>query len=151
MLDRQFLFDPMTNLNIKIILKPIFLIIIALILTGCGFKSDESLKAYNEFAIKSAKMGLWNEAIMRWERLVSAEPNNAKYHNNLAVAYEAKGELDLALAHYEKAIKLDPENKAYRYNYMKCKMDHDKHQKKVKPTKLQKDNMIDNSYKDIPR
>lgn len=131
----------MTNLNKKFILGSIFLIVIALIFAGCSFKSDESLKAYNEFAIKSAKMGLWNEAIMRWERLISDDPNNAKYHNNLAVAYEAKGELDLALAEYEKAIKLDPENKAYRYNYLKCKMSHSKIQKKTNSDKLQKDNI----------
>lgn len=119
----------MTDLNKKIAFELTFLTIIALVLVGCGLKSDESLKAYNEFAIKSAKMGLWNEAIMRWQRLISEDPNNAKYHNNLAVAYEAKGELDLALAEYEKAIKLDPENKAYRYNYLKCKMSHSKTQK----------------------
>jgi len=127
----------MKNLIKKLILNFILLAIISSILIGCGFKSDESLKAYNEFAIKSAKKGLWNEAIMRWERLISADPNNAKYHNNLAVAYEAKGQLDLALIEYEKAIKLDPENKVYRYNYLKCKIDHDKHQKKAKPNKLE--------------
>ncbi len=121
---------------------------IILILSGCGFKSDESLKAYNDFAIKSAKMGLWNEAIMRWQHLTSNDPNNAKYHNNLAVAYEAKGELDLALAEYEKAIKLDPENKVYRYNYLKCKMHHNKIKKKPILTNSSK-NMQENDIQTL--
>ena len=102
------------------------------IFIGCGFRSGESSESYNNFAIKSAKMGLWNEAIIRWKHLVDENPNDARFHNNLAVAYEAKNELDLALSEYEKATKLDPQNKVYHHNYMKFKIDYDRLQKKGK-------------------
>jgi Flp pilus assembly protein TadD len=118
------------NKNKMLISNLICLIIMASALMGCGFRSGESPEAYNNFAIKSAKMGLWNEAIIRWKHLVDTNPNDARFHNNLAVAYEAKNELDLALSEYEKATKLVPKNKVYHSNYIRFKINYDKLQKK---------------------
>jgi tetratricopeptide (TPR) repeat protein len=112
-------------------LSSIICLVVAIFLfIGCGFGSSESPETYNNYAIKSAKMGLWNEAIIRWKHLVDTNPNDARFHNNLAVAYEAKNELDLALSEYEKATKLDPKNKVYSHNYIRFKIDYDKLQKR---------------------
>ena len=99
---------------------------------GCAVTSDHSMEKYNEFAIKSANMGLWNEAIMRWRQMIEVNPNNAKIHNNLAVAYEARDDLESAMSEYEKAMKLDPKNRVYSQNYIKFKQNYDKSHKKDK-------------------
>lgn len=95
---------------------------------GCAFR-DNSFRAYNEFAIKSAKMGLWSEAVMRWKRLSDLYPNDPKTHNNLAIAYEAKGEYDLAKTEYQKAIELEPNNRIYLRNYYKFMKNYEKSKK----------------------
>ncbi len=94
--------------------------LLTLLVAGCGARSNLAEK-HNDFGIKSAKMGLWNEAIMRWERVIEIVPNNAQAHNNLGVAYESKREFEAAQAEYETAIELDPENKSYKKNYDKFK------------------------------
>jgi len=94
--------------------------------------SDRTTEKYNDFAIKSADMGLWDEAIMRWKQMAEANPNNAKIHNNLAVAYEAKGDMESAMLEYNKAIKLDPKNRVYFNNYTRFKQNYDKTQRKDK-------------------
>lgn len=93
-------------------------------IVGCVGKNDNLIDAYNEFAIRSAKAELWNEAAMRWKRVIKLDPNNAKAHNNLGVAYEAVEKFDSALREYELAIKLEPENSAYRINLIRYKNKH---------------------------
>ena len=93
-------------------------------IAGCVVKSENLIESYNEFAIKSAKAGLWNEAALRWERIIEIDPNNAKAHNNLGVAYEALERFDDALREYELAVKLEPENKVYRKNLSQYKKRH---------------------------
>jgi len=112
--------------------KIILIFICSLSLIGCAITSEKSMEKYNDFAVKSADMGLWNEAIMRWKRIADLNPNNARVHNNLAVAYEAKGELESALSEYDKAIKLDPKNRVYFNNYTRFKQNYDKLHKKEK-------------------
>jgi len=87
---------------------------------GCGISNDKLIEQYNDFAIRSAKANLWNEAILKWERIIEIDPNNANAHNNLGVAYEATERFDEALAEYEKAIKLEPQNEVYQRNFFKC-------------------------------
>ena len=77
------------------------------------------VEEYNNFGVKCAKMGLWNEAVMRWKRVLEIEPDNAQARNNLGVAYESRGELEEAMIEYKKAIELDPGNKIYAKNYSK--------------------------------
>ena len=70
-----------------------------------------------EFGIEVAQMGLWREAIYRWERATLIDPAYAAAHNNLAIAYEHEGDLDKARAAYEKAIELEPGNRFITQNY----------------------------------
>ena len=96
-----------------------------LLVAGCGFHSDV-VKEHNDFGIKCARMGLWNEAIMRWERVLEMDPNNAQAHNNLGVAYESMGKFEAAQAEYETAIELDPGNKIYTSNYNRFKRNYER-------------------------
>ena len=85
-----------------------------------GITNDKLIEQYNDFAIRSAKANLWNEAILRWQRIIEIDPKNAKAHNNLGVAYEATERFDEALVEYNKAIELDPGNAAYQSNFFNC-------------------------------
>ena len=109
-----------------LIYQAFLFIFMSILITGCGIYRDDPVKNYNEFGLKCAKMGLWSEAIMRWERIIKANPDNAQVRNNLAVAYESKGELKSAKTEYEKAIELDPNNKTYKKNYIKFKRNNDR-------------------------
>lgn len=94
-----------------------------LVLLGCATARDRTrVSDYNRFAIKAAQAELWNEAIFRWQQVVTMEPKNAKAHNNLGVAYEALGKTDNALAAYQRATKLAPDNQYYRLNYRRCRI-----------------------------
>jgi Tfp pilus assembly protein PilF len=114
--------------------KLIIILIFSLSLVGCAIMPN-SIEKHNEFAIRSARIGLWNEAIMRWKRMAEVNPNDARIHNNLAVAYEAKGDMESAMSEYDKAIKLDPKNRVYLNNYTRFKQNYDKLHKK--DTKIQ--------------
>ena len=102
--------------NKALFLFPLLMFLVA----GCGSHSG-LVEKQNDFGIKSAKMGLWNEAIMRWERVLEMDPNNAQAHNNLGVAYESMRKFEAAQTEYKTAIELDPENKTYAKNYDKFK------------------------------
>ena len=89
---------------------------------GCASHDATSIDAYNQFAIKAARIGLWNEAIYRWEQVISIDPSNAAAHNNLGVGYEALGKITEAELSYQRAAELDPESKYYRINYRRCRL-----------------------------
>ena len=116
----------------KVISKSIFFFLLLMsLIAGCGVRSRDtacrvSTKEYNDFGVKCGKMGLWDEAIMRWKRIVEIEPDNVQAHNNLGVAYESKGEFEAALAEYKTAIELDPDNRAYMSNYIKFKRNYER-------------------------
>lgn len=101
------------------IISAILIFLSFTIIQGCGVSKNNIIERQNEFAIKSSKMGLWNEAIMRWERIIEIDPQNSKAYNNLGVAYEAKGDFDKAMSAYKKAMELEPNNKVYLNNYIK--------------------------------
>jgi tetratricopeptide (TPR) repeat protein len=99
------------------------LITFALLAFGCAAPQHQAtIDQYNHFAIESAKLQLWNEAVFRWERILKIHPQDAQAHNNLGVAYEALGKTDKALESYERATELDPTNKFYRFNHRKCRL-----------------------------
>ncbi len=103
----------------------IFLLLLALpfAIFACGTLQDHpTIEQYNQFAIKSAELQLWNEAIFRWQHVLKIEPQNAKIYNNLGVAYEAVGKIDEAIEAYERATELEPDNRFYRFNYRKCRL-----------------------------
>ena len=70
-----------------------------------------------EFGIKVAQIGLWNEALYRWEKATQLDPTYAAAWNNLAIAYEHEGKFDEAKKAYEKALQLEPKNLMIRQNY----------------------------------
>lgn len=103
----------------------IFTLAIIVVMTtfmGCASHDTAKIQAYNQFAIKTAKVGLWNEAIYRWKQIVSIDPDNAAAHNNLGVAYEATGNIQEAEAAYLRATELEPNSKYFRINYRRCRL-----------------------------
>ena len=112
---------PPNIMRLAINLYILLFLVLTFSVVGCGVHSGSLIEEYNDFGVKCAKMGLWDEAIMRWKRIVEIDPNNAKAHNNLGVAYESKRELDAALAEYRMAMELDPDNRIYMSNYTKFK------------------------------
>ena len=107
----------------------LFLLLMFLV-AGCGVSSSNLVKEYNDFGVKCAKMGLWNEAIMRWKQIIEVDPGNAQAHNNLGVAYESKGIFEAALAEYRTAVELDPDNRSYVSNYIKFKRNYERASKR---------------------
>lgn len=97
-------------------------VFVVLMLIGCASHNTANIRAYNQFAIKAAQAGLWNEAIFRWNQVVSIEPNNAAAHNNLGVGYEALGKINEAESAYQRATELNPDSKYYRINYRRCRL-----------------------------
>ena len=47
-------------------------ITVLLSIIGCGISNDKLIEQYNDFAIRSAQADLWNEAILRWQRIIGA-------------------------------------------------------------------------------
>ena len=96
------------------------LAVVFLLAIPCGLTADDREQASREqvsFGIDVARMGLWREAIYRWEKAVELDPANASARNNLAVAYEQAGTFDLANEEYERALELDSDNLYIRQNY----------------------------------
>ena len=127
------------NLSVRICL---LLLVFPFAIIACGTLQDQpTIEQYNQFAIKSAELQLWSEAIFRWQYILQIEPQNAKVHNNLGVAYEAVGKIDEAIKAYERATELEPENKFYRFNHRKCRMQVQRN--RVKPPAAEKEDVPD--------
>lgn len=108
------------SLSVRICL---FFLVIPCVIISCGsLQTQPTIEQYNQFAIKSAELQLWNEAIFRLQYILRIEPQNAKAYNNLGVAYEAVGKIDEAMEAYERATELEPDNRYYRFNYRKCRL-----------------------------
>jgi Tfp pilus assembly protein PilF len=82
-----------------------------------GAREPLSSKEEMRFGVEAAKLGLWREAVFRWERALRSDPENARLRNNLAVAYEGLGRFEEALREYKEAVRLDPDSKEIRNNY----------------------------------
>ena len=108
------------RLTYHIIIIKLILIMVTII--GCGSHKAARVHDYNQFAIKTARAGLWNEAIFRWKQVLSIDPDNAIAYNNLGVGYEALGKIDEAETAYQRATELDPDSKYYRINYRRCRL-----------------------------
>lgn len=96
------------------------LLLVCLIVSAAAARADDREKESKEqvlFGIEVARMGLWREAIYRWEKAVELDPRNPSARNNLAVAYEQAGEFELANEEYERALDLDSDNLYIRQNY----------------------------------
>ncbi len=110
----------------EVIIPILLFLILVFSAMGCGFRSSDFVKEYNDFGVKCAKMGLWDEAIMRWNRVTEIDPKSAQAHNNLGVAYESKGNLEAAMVEYKTAIELDPGSKIYKSNYSKFRQNYER-------------------------
>lgn len=80
-------------------------------------KPADLAKKEVEFGVEVARIGLWREAVYRWERAVELDPTNASARNNLGVAYEQAGQFDLADDQYQRALELDSNNMYIRQNF----------------------------------
>lgn len=107
--------------NIDRIIHICFIVIIFTMI-GCTSRNVARVQDYNQFAIKTAQAGLWNEAIFRWNQILSIDPENALAYNNIGVGYEALGKIEEAQAAYQRATELDPDSKYYRINYRRCRL-----------------------------
>lgn len=69
------------------------------------------------YGARMARLGYWQEARFRFEKVVAREPNNPRAHNDLAVALEANGDFSAAFEEYKKAVSLDSADRSIRQNY----------------------------------
>ena len=109
----------MQQTHTSILLCSVFILITMI---GCASRDITSTKDYNQFAVKAAQAGLWNEAIFRWKQVINIDPDNAAAHNNLGVGYEAMGKISEAKSAYQRATELEPNSKYYRINYRRYRL-----------------------------
>ncbi len=91
----------------------------ALLLGACatGRSTEPSPEKELQYGARMARLGYWQEARFRFEKVVAREPNNARAHNNLAVALEADGDFSRAFDEYKKAVSLDSTDRDIQKNY----------------------------------
>ena len=94
-------------------------------------KPEEIAKKEVEFGIEVARIGLWREAIYRWQKAIELDPSNASARNNLGVAYEQAGQFDLAEEQYKRALELDSGNMYIRQNYELFREAYEKRKRKA--------------------
>lgn len=122
------------------------------VLWACGTSGPKTKKldrdilgAELEFGRRAADFDLWNEAIFRWEKVVTSDPENHEAINNLAVAYESVGNYEKARDLYQNALELDEDNRAIRQNYKRFLNFYKKHQRQIKREKARKERAEDSS------
>ena len=95
------------------------ILLFMIIVFGCRSGGADTSKAetQKQFGVRMAKMNLWREAMFRFKRAVTMNPDDAMAHNNLAVAYEANGDFDNAAKEYREALRLDRSNQYIQKNY----------------------------------
>lgn len=108
------------------------------LLSGCGGDSKKSPKlnrqligAELEFGRRAAEFDLWREAIFRWEKVVTQDPQNAAATNNLAIAYESVGDYERAKDLYQRARDLDEDSREIRKNYKRFVSFYKRHQRQL--------------------
>src|SRR5262245_55254641 len=69
------------------------------------------------FGTEMAEQGNWREAMFRWRRALTSDPDNPRLHNNLAVAYESIGDYARADTEYRAALASPQAPDEVRKNY----------------------------------
>ncbi len=71
-------------------------------------KSPYKTRPYFKLGEFYRKKGRLDEAIAKFEQILSLDPNSVSTHNNLGLAYFRQGKLDEAISAYKKALSLNP-------------------------------------------
>jgi Flp pilus assembly protein TadD len=79
--------------------------------------AQSDAQAQVKFGNEVARLGLWKEAIYRFQRAVDVDPTYAPAWNNLGIGYEHEGRMEEAREAYETALDLDPSNLTIETNY----------------------------------
>jgi len=118
-----------TTLKRRLTVKRAFLLLL-LVTPASLLAADKASTKQVRFGIKVAAEGMWREALFRFERAVTLDPDNASAQNNLAVALEQMGEFDKAREHYERALDLKPDDLYIQQNYDLFRESDDKRNRK---------------------
>jgi Flp pilus assembly protein TadD len=94
----------------------------ALLAAGCGHRAR--VADYRDHAYRAAQIGLWREALDRWERADELAPGDPGIVNNMAVAHEALGDTPAAKELYERAVALAPDDDDLRENLLDFRRAH---------------------------
>jgi Tfp pilus assembly protein PilF len=90
------------------------------LLIGCSSTARLDLTTAEDqmkVGAQAAKLGLWREAMFRFNRAIELEPENAQAYNNLAVAYESNGEFEKARESYLQALRINRGDPYIQKNY----------------------------------
>ena len=101
---------------------------------SADIKPADLAKKQVEFGVEVARIGLWREAVYRWQSAVELDPSNASARNNLGVAYEQAGQFDLADEQYQRALELDSNNVYIRQNFELFREAYEKRKRKTGPS-----------------
>ena len=87
----------------------------ALLLSGAGdHLSQQEEQEYLEAGKASLAAGRLQEAIRKFDKVLSLSPSFSEAHFHLGEAYSQAGDWDNAILHSRRAIKLNPKSPAYR-------------------------------------
>ncbi len=108
---------------------------LAVVLSGCASSKGVDGAAHQQMreGVRAAERNYWQEALFRFQRASSLEPQNGEILNDLAVALEAMGRYDDALATYKQALKEAPKSSVIRKNYARFAEFYTSYAKGVKP------------------
>lgn len=99
---------------------------------GCSSMSRLDLstaESQMKVGAQAARLGLWREAMFRFNRALEIEPGNAQAYNNLAVAYESNGEFDKAREAYLNALRINRGDPYIQKNYSRFTEFYQRHEK----------------------
>lgn len=96
--------------------------------------ADKSAKEV-KFGIDVAQKGMWNEALFRFQKAATEDPQNPSALNNLAVALEQIGDFEQAREKYERALELKPDDLYIQQNYDLFREADDKRNRKKRTRK----------------
>jgi Flp pilus assembly protein TadD len=116
---------------------PVALLLTALglaLLAGCSSTSSVDLstgEGQMKVGGQAARLGLWREAMFRFNRAVELAPGNGQAFNNLAVAYESNGEFEKAREAYLQALRLNRGDPHIQRNYSRFSEFYQRYEKAV--------------------
>lgn len=108
------------------LLKTVFLLILAVLLTACVTTTNKSEPAVDlnkaeqthiQAGLGYLRQGDKESARRHFLKAVEFNPKSAGAHNGLALIYQLDDEFDLAEKHFKKALSLDPALSLARNNY----------------------------------